>query len=109
MTSLIDHSRQKPSELTEKTKSRVTHSQVERSIDTESSLLGGEGLPGSHDVILVPCAGLLVADVAQGLLTAQRRVVWLTHRQEVRSQIPRHHLAGVDKDVDGEEAKGVDS
>lgn len=50
-----------------------------------------------------------MADVAQRLLAAQRRVVWLAHRQEVRRQVARHHLAGVDEDVDGEEAEGVDA
>lgn len=50
-----------------------------------------------------------MADVAQRLLAAQRRVVRLAHRQEVRCQVARHHLAGVDEDVDGEEAKGVDA
>lgn len=88
---------------------RVTHSQVECSIHTECSLLGWEGLASTQDVILVSCAGLLVADVAQGLLAAQCSVVWLTDRQEVGCQVPCHHLACVDKDVNSEEAKGVDS
>lgn len=89
--------------------SKVTYSQVERGVDTECSLLGREGLAGAQDVVLVPRAGLLVADVAQGLLTTQCRVVWLTDRQEVGRQVPCHYLARVDKDVHGEEAKGVDS
>lgn len=62
-----------------------------------------------QDVILVSCAGLLVADVTQGLLAAQCRVVWLTDSQEVGCQVPCHYLACVDKDVNSEEAKGVDS
>lgn len=89
--------------------SRVTYSQVECSIHAECSLLGWEGLASTQDVVLVSCAGLLVADVAQGLLAAQCGVVWLTDRQEVRCQVPCHYLACVDKDVNSEEAKGVDS
>lgn len=87
----------------------MTHSQVECSIDAECSLLGREGFAGSQNVVLVSCAGLLVADVAQSLLTAQCRVVWFTDCQEVRSKVSCHYLACVDKDVNGEEAKGVDS
>lgn len=50
-----------------------------------------------------------MADVAQRLLAAQGRVVWLTDGQEVRGQVPRHHLTRVDENVDGEEAEDVDS
>lgn len=92
-----------------KWKTRVTYSQVECSIDTECGLLGWEGLAGTQDVILVSCTGLLVANVAEGLLAAQCRVVWLTDRQEVGCQVPCHYLACIDKDVNSEEAKGVDS
>lgn len=92
-----------------KCRSRVTHSQVECGVDTECGLLGWEGLAGAQDVVLVSCAGLLVADVAQGLLAAQCRVVGLTDRQEIGCQVPCHYLACIDKDVDGEEAKGVNS
>lgn len=89
--------------------SKVTYSQVECGIDAERGLLGWESLAGAQDVVLVSCAGLLVADVAQRLLAAQRRVVWLTDRQEVRCKVPCHYLACVDKDVNGEETKGVDT
>lgn len=93
----------------EKSSKWVTHSQVERSVNTECGLLGWEGFTGPQDVILVPRAGLLVADVAQRLLAAQCRVVWLTDRQEVGGEVTCHYLACVDKDVNREEAKGVDS
>ena len=87
----------------------MTHSQVECSVDAECGLLGWEGLAGTQDVVLVSRAGLLVADVAQGLLAAQGCVVGLTDRQEVRCQVPCHYLACIDKDVNSEEAKCVDS
>lgn len=87
----------------------MTYGQVECSVDTECSLLGWESLARTQDVVLVSCAGLLVADVAQGLLAAQCCVVWLTDRQEVRCEVPRDYLACVDKDVNSEETKGVDA
>lgn len=87
----------------------MTHSQVERSIDTECGLFGREGFASPQDVVLVSCAGLLVADVAQSLLTAQCCVVWFTDGQEVRRKVSCHYLACIDKDVNGEEAKRVDT
>lgn len=87
----------------------MTYGQVECSVDTECGLLGWESLARTQDVVLVSCAGLLVADVAQGLLAAQRCVVWLADRQEVRCEVPRDDLACVDKDVNSEETKGVDT
>lgn len=87
----------------------MTYGQVECSVDTECGLLGWESLARTQDVVLVSCAGLLVADVAQGLLAAQCCVVWLTDCQEVRREVPRDDLARVDKDVNSEETKGVDT
>lgn len=88
---------------------RAAYGQVEGGVHAQRRLLGREGLASAQNVVLVARARLLVADVAQRLLAAQRRVVWLAHRQEVRRQVARHHLAGVDEDVDGEEPKGVDA
>lgn len=88
---------------------RATHSQVERRISAERGLLGREGFAGVQDVVAVSRAGFPVADVARGPMAAQRRVVWLADGHEIRGQVPRHHLARVGKDVDGEEAEGVNS
>lgn len=58
---------------------------------------------------MIPRARLLVADVPQRLLAAKRCVVWLTNCQKVRRQVSCHHLPCIDEDINGEEAKGVDS
>lgn len=85
----------------------MTHSQIDCGVHAERCLFGRESLASAQYIVLVSGAGLLMADVAQRLLAAQGRVVWFTHREEMRSQVPRHHLTGVHKDVCGEEAKQV--
>lgn len=88
---------------------RSTHGKVKSGVDAERGFFGGEGFAGAQDILLVSSARFLVADVAQRLLAAKRRVVGLAHRQEVRRQVTRHHLARVHEDVRGEEAEGVDT
>lgn len=60
-----------------------------------------------QDVITVPRASFLLADEADNLLAAQSRVVRFTHSQEVRGQIPCHHLTRIHKDICGKEAKRI--
>lgn len=85
----------------------MTYSQIDCSVHAERCFFGRESLASAEYIIFVSIAGLLMADVAQRLLAAQGRVVWLTHREEMRGQVARNHLTGVHKDVCGEEAKQV--
>lgn len=85
-----------------------THSHIKSSIDAERGLLRREGFAGVQDFILVPRTCFLVADVAQSLLAAQRRVVWLTHCEEVRGQVPSDYLACIDKNIHSKETESVD-
>lgn len=90
-----------------KTKPSCTHRDVKCGVDTESSLFGRKGFASPQDVVAVPRARFLLADETDSLLAAQSCVVGLTHSQEVRGQIPCHHLTRIHKDICGKEAECI--
>lgn len=105
-----------PDDLTRNQPDTFTHRPIAASyhcvngwIKAESCIFGGEGLSGRCHQVWVSCAGPALCDVLQRRLAAQRCVVWLAGRQEMRRLVSCHHLTSIGKDGGGEEAEGVDT
>lgn len=87
----------------------VSYSNIDGRVDTERSIFGWERPPGSFHDHLVPSADVSIGDELVAEATIQPSVIWLADAQEIWRQIASHDLAGVDKDVGGEQAKREDT
>lgn len=91
------------------THTAVPYSNVDGGVDTERRVFGWEGPPGSLHHHLVPSADVSIGDELVIEVTIHPGVIWLADAQEIRRQIASRYLAGVDKDVGGEQAKREDT
>ncbi len=57
----------------------------------------------------VPSADVSIGDELVIEVTIHAGVIWLADAQEIRRQIASRYLAGIDKDVGGEQAKREDT
>lgn len=87
----------------------MPYSNVDGRVDTERRVFGWEGPPGSLHHHLVPSADVSIGDELVVEATIHPGVIWLADAQEIRRQIASRYLAGVDKDVGGEQAKREDT